>query len=131
VLAVHLNSMSRDTRACQVEALLDMTKDLGGRTILLGDMNFRSNAPQAEVLRDGGWQLVAVQPGWPIDQIWLDDSGAVSKGGWWESLPPPEGISDHLPVGAEMTFTSERSAATGREPVTEPAELDYACPLPE
>ena len=130
VLAVHLNSMSRDTRACQVEALFDMARAMPGRTILLGDMNFRSNSPQADVLRRGGWQLVAVQPGWPIDQIWLDDSGGFATGGWWSALPPPEGISDHLPVGAEMTFgvTPSPEPFDG-EAVGDPGELIYACPL--
>jgi endonuclease/exonuclease/phosphatase family metal-dependent hydrolase len=130
VLAVHLNSMSRDTRACQVEAILDMATNLEGRTILLGDMNFRSNSEQAQVLREKGWQLAAFAV-WSIDQIWLDGAGALSTGGWWQALPVAEGISDHLPVGAEITFDappSDRGAP--QELVTEPEPLDYACPLP-
>jgi hypothetical protein len=131
VVAVHLNSMSRDTRACQVEALFDMVKDLTGRTILLGDMNFRSNSPQADVLREGGWDLVAVQEAWPIDQVWLDARGGeATRSDWWTGFEMPAGISDHLPAGAEVTFEAPRTQAATREPVTEPTALDYACPLP-
>jgi len=129
LLAVHLNSMSRGTRACQVEAILDMAEALDGRTILLGDMNFRSNSEQAQVLRDGGWQIVGVAE-WPIDQIWLDGSGPTSPGSWWQGLRAAEGISDHLPVGAEITFDALPLDPTVREPVTEPDPLAYACPLP-
>ena len=132
VLAVHLNSMSRDTRACQVEALVDMAKDLAGSTILIGDMNFRSNAPQADVLRDNGWHLVAVQEAWPIDQIWLDsDLGPPETSDWWRSFEMPAGISDHLPAGVQMTFEvapGENGLAT--DAIAEPRPLDYACPLP-
>ena len=131
VVAVHLNSMSRDTRACQVEALFDMTRGLPGRTILLGDMNFRSNSPQADVLREGGWQLVAVQEAWPIDQIWLDARGGPAiRSDWWTAFDMPAGISDHLPAGAEVRFEAPRTQAATREPVIEPTALDYACPLP-
>ena len=131
VLAVHLNSMSRETRACQVEALFDMTEGLPGRTILLGDMNFRANSPQGAVVRDGGWQLVVAQEQWPIDQIWLDGFGAFSEGAWWDGVMQPARISDHFPVGAEVTFAAPPLAGPAtQESVSEPNVLDYACPLP-
>ncbi len=130
VIAVHLNSMSRDTRSCQVAAILDMTRGLKGRSILLGDMNFRPDTPQAEQLRDGGWQLAVAQPGWPIDQIWLDATSRRLTGDWWDSLPAPSHISDHLPIGVDVTMEATPSDLGGREPVIEPGVLDYACPLP-
>jgi endonuclease/exonuclease/phosphatase family metal-dependent hydrolase len=130
VLAVHLNSMSRLTRSCQVEALLDMTEGLEGRTILLGDMNFRPDTDQAEALREGGLQLVVAQPQWPIDQIWIDLTSRARPGGWWETLDSPPGISDHLPIGVDLTIQALPSGVAGHEPVTEPGALDYECPLP-
>jgi endonuclease/exonuclease/phosphatase family metal-dependent hydrolase len=132
VIAVHLNSMSSQTRSCQLEALLDMASGLKGRTVLLGDMNFRPGAPQADTLASQGWQLVAAQEQWPIDQIWLDPEANVDKGRWWDAVDEPAGVSDHLPVGVDVTLAAPMAAAANaREPVGEPGVLDYACPLPQ
>ena len=130
VFALHLNSMSRQTRSCQVEALLDMARDLEGRTMLLGDMNFRPDADQAQALREGGWQLVVAQPGWPIDQIWIDLTSRPRPGAWWTTVEQPRGISDHLPIGVDLAIEATPSDFAGREPVREPGVLDYSCPLP-
>jgi endonuclease/exonuclease/phosphatase family metal-dependent hydrolase len=130
VIAAHLNSMSSRTRSCQVQAILDIASLLEGRTVLLGDMNFRPEAGQAEALRAGGWQLVAAQERWPIDQVWLDGSGSATESGWWDALRAPEGISDHWPVGVELTFGAPATPASGApRTVREPVALDYACPL--
>jgi endonuclease/exonuclease/phosphatase family metal-dependent hydrolase len=131
VIAVHLNSMSSQTRSCQVEAVFDMAAELEGRTLLLGDMNFRPAADQAAALAGGGWQLLEAQAEWPIDQIWLDGSGMATVGDWWEGVIQPSRISDHFPVGVDISFTAAPAVqATAREPVSEPAALAYECPLP-
>jgi endonuclease/exonuclease/phosphatase family metal-dependent hydrolase len=134
VVVPHLYSMSSQTRACQVEALKAMTEPLTGRTVLIGDMNFRPESGEARVLQADGWQLVAWQPFWRVDQIWVDATASYSVGGWWDSLPNAEGISDHLPAGAEVTFSIDRELprveqqpASGR--VT-PRTLSYVCDVP-
>jgi endonuclease/exonuclease/phosphatase family metal-dependent hydrolase len=131
VIAVHLNSMSSQTRTCQVEAVFDIASKLEGRTLLLGDMNFRPQASQALALDDRGWQLVAAQADWPIDQIWLDTSGSVTTGNWWDGLEMPPRISDHFPVGVDMMFSAQPSPdAAATTPVTAPTALAYECALP-
>ena len=131
VIAVHLNSMSGQTRSCQVEVLLDVAEVLSGRTLLLGDMNFRPGAPQADALRAADWQLVRAQAQWPIDQIWVDASASVTTGVWWDGLEAPARISDHWPVGVDITLTVPRSSKfVGREPMAAPDALDYACAVP-
>jgi endonuclease/exonuclease/phosphatase family metal-dependent hydrolase len=132
VIGVHFNSMSSQTRACQVEALLDITSRLGpGRTFIAGDMNFRPASAQAQLLISRDWQLVVAEQRWPVDQIWADPDAVVSNSDWWSGFTPPPDISDHSPIGAEVTFITPRvrTRATNGQPA-EPKALNYACNLP-
>jgi endonuclease/exonuclease/phosphatase family metal-dependent hydrolase len=133
VLASHLNSMSSETRACQLAALLELAEPLRRERVLIaGDMNIRPEDALARQLSGAGWQLIVAQPTWPIDQIWADPAATVGRGEWWQGLTPPEGISDHLPIGAEITLSLPRTAtaATTADGRLEPRARSYACPLP-
>jgi endonuclease/exonuclease/phosphatase family metal-dependent hydrolase len=134
VVLPHLYSMSAQTRLCQVEALKEMVAGLDGRTLLLGDMNFRPGSNEARSLESAGWQLAAWQDFWRVDQIWVDPEASYSLGGWWQALPLPAGISDHLPIGAEITFSINRRLFEQSEPQSAPLTprmLNYACAVPK
>ena len=133
VVVTHLHSMSSQTRSCQVEALKDMLAPLPGRTLLIGDMNFRPQSNEARSLESSGWQLAAWQDFWRVDQIWIDAGASYSHGSWWGSLPDAAGISDHLPAGADITFTISRQSTGAQQPQTQPVTpraMDYACAVP-
>jgi endonuclease/exonuclease/phosphatase family metal-dependent hydrolase len=132
VFAVHFNSMSPITRSCQVNDLLDLARHHPGPAILLGDMNFRPTASQAEALLAAGWKLVYSQPRSAIDQIWAGPGLGFTVGDWWESRPPLGEVSDHLPVGAGITVSLPASSTASMvdSSSSSPAILDYACDLP-
>jgi endonuclease/exonuclease/phosphatase family metal-dependent hydrolase len=134
VFVTHLYSMSSQTRACQIEALKAMVSPyLGGRTVLIGDMNFRPESNEAQALLSAGWQLVARQDFWRVDQIWVDPSASYTRGTWWEGLPEASGISDHLPIGADVTLTINREATPRQAAQTRPPSpqaMEYACAIP-
>jgi hypothetical protein len=55
----------------------------------------------------------------------------VTTGDWFGGLEMPPRISDHFPVGVDMTFSAQASpVATAAESVTAPTALAYECPLP-
>jgi endonuclease/exonuclease/phosphatase family metal-dependent hydrolase len=133
VVLPHLYSMSSQTRLCQIEALKEMVAPLDSRTLLIGDMNFRPGSNEARSLESAGWQLVAAQEFWRVDQIWFDPGAGYSLGSWWESLPLPAGISDHLPIGTDITFSITRRPLPKGDlqaaPLT-PRTMNYACAVP-
>jgi endonuclease/exonuclease/phosphatase family metal-dependent hydrolase len=133
VLVTHLNSMSRETRACQLDALLNVAAALPpGPVLLAGDMNFRPTSMLAETLTSHSWQLLVAQESWPIDQVWAGPETSVTTGDWWPPLAPPTGVSDHDPVGIDVTIEAPRigRASDLEAGTTVPKTLDYACPLP-
>jgi endonuclease/exonuclease/phosphatase family metal-dependent hydrolase len=134
VIVPHLYSMSSQTRLCQVEALKAMLAPLQGRSLLLGDMNFRPGSNEARSFESSGWQLAAWRESSRVDQVWVDPGTSYSIGGWWDSLPLPAGISDHLPIGADVTLSVPRRAINGerlhRNSTLTPQTMNYACAIP-
>jgi endonuclease/exonuclease/phosphatase family metal-dependent hydrolase len=132
VFVTHFYSMSSQTRSCQVDALLEMMAPYAEeRVLLLGDMNFRPQSNEGQKLSSAGWQLAALSS-WPIDQIWLDPRAGVTAGDWWAGFTLPRDISDHLPIGVDLTFDVGRrelkpNASRGN---VKPAAMQYACAVP-
>ena len=96
----------------------------------MGDMNFRPNATQFATLQSTGWQNLALEPVWRIDQVWLDPTSKATTGSWWASFDSPADISDHRPVGVDVTLVAEsRDYAAAPKGVTV-GKMSYACPMP-
>jgi endonuclease/exonuclease/phosphatase family metal-dependent hydrolase len=106
VFVVHFDPFSTRVRLHQVEALIDhveLYKEQG--TIILGDMNFCVHSPEYATLARAGWKHIALAN--DIDQIWISPIAN------WSSQPLPVlgnfarefiDLSDHLPVGAEISM---------------------------
>ncbi len=103
VFVVHLDPNSADARLCEVNSLVrQMQPYAAQRTILLGDMNFPPVTRERARLEQAGWQPVAVERAWGIDQIWISPAVDWSATPWFANLQVPSGISDHFPIGAEI-----------------------------
>jgi endonuclease/exonuclease/phosphatase family metal-dependent hydrolase len=118
IFVVHLDPFSTRIRLDQVETLIDQLEPYRDQiTVLLGDMNFCVGWPEHTKLKQAGWQQVAVAT--DIDQIWI--SPAVH----WASKPlfllgnfvmDLRSLSDHLPVGAEISIYPTRAVPSTSMP---------------
>ncbi len=110
VFVIHLDSDSEGHRSCGVQFLLQkMQPYLEQRTILMGDTNFLngSNEWGVETLKDQGWQLVAIDSHFKIDQIWVAPSMQWDVTEWNPPISQEvRQISDHWPVGREIQIQS-------------------------
>jgi endonuclease/exonuclease/phosphatase family metal-dependent hydrolase len=105
VFVSHLDPASSDTRLCEVESLVRQMQPYTARgTILLGDMNFQRSSREFLKLEQAGWQSVAVEKSWGIDQVWMSPFAKWSSTAWYDSLTLPSGVSDHAPIGAEISI---------------------------
>ena len=103
VFVVHLDPATVDTRVCEVNSLIQQMQPYTGQwTILMGDMNFQPHSREYKQLEQAGWQPMAVEPSWGIDQIWVYPSVRWTSTTWFQSLPTPKDLSDHNPIGAEL-----------------------------
>jgi endonuclease/exonuclease/phosphatase family metal-dependent hydrolase len=124
--------MSSQTRSCQVDALKEMLAPFSDqRVLLLGDMNFRPQSNEGQKLSAAGWQLAALSS-WPVDQIWLDPSASFTVEDWWAGFELPRDISDHLPIGAKLSFEAPRQAVkvAKNRSTPRPEPMQYACAIP-
>ena len=106
VFVIHLDPFSTPIRLGQVAALMDHLEPYKTQTtILLGDMNFCVGWPEYKIVERAGWRYVAVAT--DIDMIWISPSAN------WASRPllvlgnyarDLQGLSDHQPVGAEISI---------------------------
>ena len=56
---------------------------------------------------------MAIEPSWGIGQIWVYPFARWQSTAWFQSLPTPQNISDHNPIGAEFDiFPSTGTPAT-------------------
>ncbi len=120
VFIVHLDPVSSDARLCEVNTLLQLMQPYANsRTILVGDMNFRSLSPEYSRLERGAWKPVAIEPSWEIDQIWVSSAVNWTYSSWFETLSTPRAISDHKPIGAEIKIDppQERGSVSSRQPL--------------
>jgi len=112
VFIVHLDPASADTRLCEINTLIQQMQPYTPQwTILMGDMNFQPFSREYQRLDQAGWTPIAIEPSWNIDQIWVLASMRWTKTDWFQSLPVPNGISDHDPIGAEL-YAYSTAAAT-------------------
>jgi hypothetical protein len=95
-------------------------------------MNFRPGSRELGLLAERGWQLIAVQDYWRIDQVWLDPGTAYSTLDWWQGLTLPRHISDHLPIGVRVSFSVPRqtSQAANNSRQVVATVMQHACALP-
>lgn len=59
VLVTHLDAASRAHRTAQVQGIVDVSRDLTGPAVLLGDMNADPAAPELAALAATGWRDAA------------------------------------------------------------------------
>lgn len=108
VYIVHLDPFSLQIRSCHLKILAaDAARNAADRAILIGDFNTGAtggtNAPELTVLSQTGWGLGAAARRGGIDQIWVS-SADWSRSDWWTSVQLQPSLSDHDPVGAEITL---------------------------
>jgi endonuclease/exonuclease/phosphatase family metal-dependent hydrolase len=113
VFIVHFDPFSTRIRLHQVDALIHELEPYNEQTtILLGDMNFCVGSPEYKIVEQAGWQPIAVAT--DIDQLW------ISPAAKWTSKPLSmlgnfalhlRDLSDHLPVGAEISIYSTSASA--------------------
>jgi endonuclease/exonuclease/phosphatase family metal-dependent hydrolase len=118
IFIVHLDPFSTKIRLYQLDALMDELELYKGQTtILMGDMNFCVDWPEYTILEKAGWQHVALAT--DIDQIW------ISPAAYWTSKPllilgssarELRGLSDHLPVSAEISIYPTSAGTTMSTP---------------
>jgi hypothetical protein len=83
------------------------------------------------MLLSNGWQLAAAQERWPIDEIWAGPGTQATASDWWSQFPTPDDISDHFPVGAELTLSVPKGGkAAAPEGRLVPGVLGYRCDVP-
>lgn len=129
VFVVHFDPFSADIRLCEMNTLIQyMQPYYQQRTIAMGDFNMKPNSRGHQNLKETGMELVAIEQSWEIDQIWASPSINWSKTDWFESFTPPSNISDHRPIGAEISiFSNTLSLSTitpiPPTPITEPIPL--------
>jgi endonuclease/exonuclease/phosphatase family metal-dependent hydrolase len=112
VFVVHLDPATADTRVCEINSLIQQMQPYTGQwTILMGDMNFQPSSREYQRLEQAGWQPMAVEPSWGIDQIWVYSSVRWTSTTWFQLLPTPKDLSDHNPIGAEL-YTYSMAATT-------------------
>jgi endonuclease/exonuclease/phosphatase family metal-dependent hydrolase len=115
VFVVHLDPSSSEARLCEVNTMLQLMQPYAqSQTILFGDMNFRPVDREYNRLDQAGWKLVAVEPSWGIDQIWISSDVNWQSTPWFKSLATPSEISDHKPIGAQINLY----AIPGRDAVS-------------
>ena len=113
VIIAHLDPIDQAHRACQFDILrmaMESRSDQPG--ILMGDINAIPDAPEVKYLTQGGWELVQSETWWRIDNIYILTKKAWSKENICFTPPissnpdciPHKDISDHIPVGAVISF---------------------------
>jgi endonuclease/exonuclease/phosphatase family metal-dependent hydrolase len=130
VFVVHLDNSSEDLRSCEVNTLVQYVQPyLEQRVLIMGDFNTYQGALEMKPIEMEpiAMKQVAISaPG--IDQIWISSSTNWSKSDWFKSFAPRDLISDHLPVGAEISIFLNQLPSTTfppilPTPIIEPAPL--------
>ena len=133
VLVAHLDPASDTTRACEIESLLHVLQTYASpRTIMMGDLNFIGGTRASQLLEQAGWQQVAVESNWGLDQIWLSPLVEWSTTPWFAALTVPPNLSDHLPIGAEIALdvSSPITRASAASPAVTSTLTRPAHPMP-
>ena len=129
VYAPHLNSQSGAVRSCQTQALLRLAAAYSpGPSLIIGDMNSRPSSPQSQILQGAGWQFVAAESTWTVDQVWLGPGLAFRSAVPLDLAGATRDLSDHLPAGVSVTLSLTGSAPAGKG---SDAPLAESCPPPE
>lgn len=113
VVVAHLNATSQKIRSCQMRELLRLsTPLLQNQAVLIGDFNSVPGSDEVLAADSAGWDLIAAD--WPyyIDQIWASPSVGLAGSTWGLDIAVPSGVSDHDPVSAEVTFRQGVTAGT-------------------
>ena len=111
VFVIHLDPFITSIRLGQVAALMDQLEPYKTQTtILLGDMNFCVGWPEYKIVEQAGWRHVAVAT--DLDMIWISPSAnwtgrSLSLSG--NDTTAFQGLSDHQPVGAEISIYPTRA----------------------
>jgi|GEM_PF-3603902 len=111
VVIVHLDPIDQTLRTCEFDKLRhSMASYQDQPSILMGDINSYPNSPDTQHLTNGGLQLVNTKL---IDSIFVFSHQAWSaqpicfeRGDSTSDCVGALGISDHLPVGAVLSFYS-------------------------
>lgn len=109
VVVVHLDPIDQVLRSCQFDRIRRIMETYQDEpSILMGDTNSLPSDPETSYLTQGGWELVQSEL---IDNIFV-----MSRQAWSakpmciiSNIPLPNcvldtGISDHMPVGATISF---------------------------
>jgi len=136
VFVIHLDSDSEEHRSCGVQLLLQkMQPYLEQRTILLGDTNFlnASNEWGVNTLETQGWQRVASDSHFKIDQIWVAPSMQWDVTEWAAPISQEtRQISDHWPLGREIQiYSPSRNLLPVATPTTLPQVIDLPAAVTE
>lgn len=130
VVVVHLNPENEALRSCEFDKLRSLMESYHDQPgILMGDLNTLIGNTDAKYLTQAGWELVT---GVSIDNIlirsgkaWSGESICFQRGTTENGCIGDAGISDHLPVGAVISFY-DLPNATSPELTTTPAR-PYGC----
>jgi endonuclease/exonuclease/phosphatase family metal-dependent hydrolase len=107
VFVAHLDGSSQTSRLCATQFLIaKMQPYIQQRTILMGDMNFRGDSPEHDLLVEAGWNRVITEPRLGIDQIWISPSVEWTGGAWRTVATDARKISDHFPIGEILNIFS-------------------------
>lgn len=116
LVVVHLNPENSYLRSCEFDRLRSLMESYRYEPgILMGDWNASYSSSEARYLTQAGWELVT---GASIDSIMIRSANAWSsehicfqRGLSRNGCIGDSGISDHLPVGAVISFYDVPNAA--------------------
>jgi hypothetical protein len=96
--------------------------------MIIGDMNSRPTSPQSQILQAEGWQFVAAESTWTVDQVWLGPGLAFRAAAPLDLAGATRDLSDHLPAGVSVTLSLAGSAPPAK---VSDAPLAESCPPPQ
>lgn len=122
VVVAHLDPTDQDLRSCEFDKLrVLMTQYQDYPSIIMGDTNSYPNSPDTSYLTQGGWQLAKSIR---IDNIFVYSDLAMSgkaicftKDKSNKDCALDTDISDHPPVGVEITFYDSQNGSRPTPPL--------------